>query len=49
MCSKTILTLLICLIYQLKYAESCLNLKDWLDFKTKFNINFVNSSLELIA
>jgi hypothetical protein len=48
---KNILKLLICLILQLKHVEnqSCLNLRNWLDFKSKFNIKFYNSSLELIA
>jgi hypothetical protein len=48
---KSILTLSMCLIFQLVYAnyQSCLKWTEWLDFKYKFNIQFYNSSFELIA
>jgi hypothetical protein len=40
-----------CLIFQLVYSnyQSCLKWTEWLDFKYKFNIQFYNSSFELIA
>ena len=48
---KSILTVFMCLIFQLVYAnyQSCLKWTEWLDFKSKYNIQFYNSSFELIA
>ena len=51
MCFKTILALLLCLIFQLKYAEnqSCLDWSNWISFKSKFKFKFDNISSELTA
>jgi hypothetical protein len=48
---KTILTLLVCLIFQLKYVEnqSCLNLQNWRDFKSKFKLTYTDTNQEITA
>jgi len=48
---KTILTLLVCLIFQLKYVENqfCLNFQNWRDFKSKFKLTFTDTNQELTA
>jgi hypothetical protein len=48
---KTILTLLVCLIFQLKYVEnqSCLNFQNWRDFKSKFKLTYTDTNQEITA
>jgi hypothetical protein len=47
---KIILRILLCFV-TLKYVknESCPSWSEWQDYKTRFNIQFYNSTLELIG